>query len=513
MIHRTKRFGLAFAAAATLAVGAHPVSADTIAHWDFETDLIAGTAVSGQNVSHPSINGAFDAAIPDISGNGNHLSAFSQDGSGFAVMQFSDNILPSNSTGSTLSITGAPNDCCEVLSSDGDLEFGGSKVEALSTWTIEATVNFFDTGGWQTIVGKDGWQQATNGDANQAPLYFQKKGDGTNQFRINYVDAVGNVHITDSVTAASPNTWYNLAATNDGSTLKFFVNGIEESSLDISGSADTRMVALDESGFAGDDTTSDSPYAWTVARGMYNDGHGDRVNGYIDDVRISNVALMADQFLNGAIDSLTLVVNPTDGSVSLRNDTTEPIALDYYRIESAGGQLSTTGWNSLSDQGRDATGAGPGESWDEVTAANSANRLVEQYLSGESVVAPGEYVAIGAPYTGSGEGDLTFTFAKSGAGLTNSSVVYSSIALPGDFNGDNKVDAADYTLWRDTAGTATLTADHSGDGVVNVIDYHIWAANYGASMAAAAGAVPEPAGLLSVAVFGCLVAARRRRLG
>lgn len=508
MTIQSKAFGLALAIAA-LGVCGQAVNAVTIAHWDFETDLIAGSAVSGQNVSHPSINGAFDAAIPDISGNGNDLSAFSQDGSGFAVMQFSNNVLPGNNTGSTLSITGAPGDCCEVLSSDGDLELGGNKVGALASWTIEATVNFFDTGGWQTIVGKDGFQQATNGDLNQAPLYFQKKGDGTQQFRINYVDVLGNVHIVDSVTTAVPNTWYNLAATNDGSTLKFFVNGIEESSLDITTSADTRMVALDEAGFAGDDMTSDSPYVWSVARGMYNDGHGDRVNGYIDDVRISNVALTAGQFLNGAIDSLTLVVNPDTGAASFRNDTTGPIAFDYYRIESAAGELSTTAWNSLSDQGRDALGPGAGESWDEATAAISSNLLVEQFLTGDTVVEPGEYVAIGSPYTGSGEGDLAFSFAKTGGGLTNTKVLYSTIALPGDFNGDNKVDAADYTLWRDTAGTATLTADHSGDGKVNVIDYNIWAANYGATLAAST-AVPEPTAALLL-VIAALGAARARR--
>ncbi|TWT92902.1 hypothetical protein Pla108_40420 [Botrimarina colliarenosi] len=502
------------AAIAVLSLSVNAAFAVTIAHWDFETDLIAGSAVSGQNVSHPSINGAFDAAIPDISGNGNDLSAFSIDGSGFAVMQFSDVVSPSNRTGSTLSITGAPGDCCEVLNSQGDLDLGGSPVGALAAWTIEASVNFFDAGGWQTIVGKDGFGQATNGDGNQAPLYFQKKGDGTEQFRINYVDVLGNAHILDSVTTAQANKWYNLAATNDGSTLRLYVNGIGETSLDLTAtSADTRMVALDESGFAGDDLTSDSPYAWTVARGMYNDGHGDRVNGYIDDVRISNAALTVSELLNNTIDSLSLVVNTATGVVSIRNDSNDVLSFDYYRVDSpTNGDLSPGAWNSLSDQGVDSIGPNPGESWDEATNAISVNRLVEEFLLGDTTLAPGHAVSLGNAYTGGVSSDLEFQvgFVADGA-LTGAKVVYTTATgLPGDFNGNGSVDAADYTIWRDNQGSeSNLAADASGNGRVDQADYNIWAANYGNTMPPSV-AIPEPAAL-AVAALACLVAFGRAR--
>jgi hypothetical protein len=491
----------------------------TIAHWDFETAMIAGSAVSGQNVSHPGPNGAFNAAIPDLSGNGNHLSAFSIDGSGFAVMRFYDEVSSSNRTGSTLSIGGAPGDCCEVLSSDGDLEIGGVKVtNTLTSWTIEASVNFTDAGGWQTIVGKDGFGQATNGDGNQAPLYFQKMGDGTERFRINYVDVLGNVHTAFSTTTAEAGKWYNIAATNDGSTLKFYMNGVEEGSTSLTTSADTRMATLDESQFAG--TGTDAPYAWTVARGMYNDGHGDRVNGYIDDVRISSTALTVNDLLNNTIDSLTLVVNTATGLVSIRNDANGPISLDYYKILSPtnGSLVSTnfngsTGWNSLSDQGTDAIGAAPGESWDEATNALSANQLVEQFLLGDSTLAPGQAISIGAPYSGGPAGDLEFQYgATGGASLTGAKVLYTTATgLPGDFNNDNLVNAADYTVWRDNQGsTSNLAADDSGNGRVDQADYNIWAANYGRS--AASTAIPEPTALLiaSLGIAG-MAGARRRR--
>ncbi|MEM1013850.1 MAG: G8 domain-containing protein, partial [Planctomycetota bacterium] len=56
--------------------------------------------------------------------------------------------------------------------------------------------------------------------------------------------------------------------------------------------------------------------------------------------------------------------------------------------------------------------------------------------------------------------------------------------LLGDFNGDNAVNAADYTVWRDALASevAPMTgADHSGDGVVGVEDYEIWRSNFGAT--------------------------------
>lgn len=93
--------------------------------------------------------------------------------------------------------------------------------------------------------------------------------------------------------------------------------------------------------------------------------------------------------------------------------------------------------------------------------------------------------------------------------------------LPGDYNFDGKVNAADYTVWRDTDGFmgAGLAADGDGDGDVDGDDYDVWAANYGAmamspatapASFAVATAVPEPttAALALLTLGG--VALRRR---
>ena len=59
--------------------------------------------------------------------------------------------------------------------------------------------------------------------------------------------------------------------------------------------------------------------------------------------------------------------------------------------------------------------------------------------------------------------------------------------LPGDYNHDQHVDSADYSVWRDTLGSTTdLRADGDGDRVVGPGDYDVWHDNYGSSGAGGA---------------------------
>ena len=82
--------------------------------------------------------------------------------------------------------------------------------------------------------------------------------------------------------------------------------------------------------------------------------------------------------------------------------------------------------------------------------------------------------------------------------------------LSGDYNGDGTVDAADYTVWRDSQGQSGigLPADGSGNGSVGPEDYDRWKANFGGGAGAGAGSaaphnVPEPAASVTATV--CLL--------
>jgi hypothetical protein len=106
-------------------------------------------------------------------------------------------------------------------------------------------------------------------------------------------------------------------------------------------------------------------------------------------------------------------------------------------------------------------------------------------------------------------------------------VINSAAFLPGDYNHNDVVDAADYTVWRDTLGQAgmRLPADGSGNQFVDQDDYLVWRDNFGREFegSAASGGppptaatLPEPSSisqLLLVAVANFPTTWRRIRRG
>jgi CSLREA domain-containing protein len=89
------------------------------------------------------------------------------------------------------------------------------------------------------------------------------------------------------------------------------------------------------------------------------------------------------------------------------------------------------------------------------------------------VVTPGETDQRGGPYQRVAGGRIDIGAFEAQGPVT---------AAPGDFNGDGRFDAADYTVWRDSLGTsvAPLTAgDATGDGFVDETDRQLWVSQYG----------------------------------
>jgi hypothetical protein len=269
-------------------------NAAIIANWDYET-INGLAATDGQTLTANDLNTFGDGDhITDGSGNGNDLANYFN--GGYGVYQ---------NIGTNATLAGHKTGNYDGTWTDGDLELNGNPVGALATWDISADVYFLDAGGWQTIVGKDGYQVGGTGAANPgdplaAALYVQKNGIDS-KFRVNFADTAGNRWVLDGTTVAVANTWYNVRATSDGSTLRIYVDGSEENSLDISASADSSLVALQTGEVEG---SSGPPYAWSVARGMYNDGHGDRVNGYVDNVIIKGTPVPEPTSLSLALFSL-----------------------------------------------------------------------------------------------------------------------------------------------------------------------------------------------------------------
>ena len=142
-------------------------------------------------------------------------------------------------------------------------------------------------------------------------------------------------------------------------------------------------------------------------------------------------------------------------------------------------------------------------------------------VGGRAIFGAGAWVKlIDAPYgsiglnivdfNGDGDGDIMvdtthrYTVLTDGSflqlGYANGTLIAIErmAALAGDYNRDGTVDAADYTLWRDTLGQSVAIgggADGDGDGVVDDGDYSVWTSHFGDRLAGGSGesaSVPEP---------------------
>ncbi|QDU87124.1 hypothetical protein Pla175_04800 [Pirellulimonas nuda] len=131
-----------------------------------------------------------------------------------------------------------------------------------------------------------------------------------------------------------------------------------------------------------------------------------------------------------------------------------------------------------------------------ATGTFAAGQLPDFFSSGSETHIASTYTSIGT---------LTTIGATSMPSATTITTIVRDnlMGLAGDFNLDGAVNAADYTVWRDTL---TLTvpngtgADGSGNGVIDQADYDIWKMNFGAPAmmgpAVGANSVPEASSLL-----------------
>ena len=151
----------------------------------------------------------------------------------------------------------------------------------------------------------------------------------------------------------------------------------------------------------------------------------------------------------------------------------------------------------------EVAGTTPGDEFDVLNITGDASlavgsTLLVQFIddfvpqSGDTF----EFLAVGGELSGAFS---TVTLPSLGAGLTwNVSQLYAngalSVTLVGDYNNSGTVDAADYTVWRDTLGSTTnLAANGNGNTVIDAGDYAVWKQNFGrtSGLGSAAG-VPEP---------------------
>jgi hypothetical protein len=211
--------------------------------------------------------------------------------------------------------------------------------------------------------------------------------------------------------------------------------------------------------------------------------------GSVDDFRIFNDA-MPPSLLRAEVDLTTGAVTILGGE--FHRD------VRYYEISSESGSLNPGSWNSFEEQNLDPLGTGPGQHWDELAASDS--QLAESFLLGSSVFDENRTISLGNVFEIGGTQDLEFIAVTSDLEdiPVEVSFVNAPPLLPGDYNEDGSVNAADYVVWRKTNG--------SPEG------YNTWRTNFGRTTPGSGAdvgnhtAVPEPNAVL---LLGFLAALRR----
>lgn len=278
------------------------VLAGTVAYWRFE-DGAANT-----DVVHNADTGVYSADVADVSGNGNALSTW-------LTGNWGGEAYRADVGGSIVRQTGATNNL-SIQNTGGypGLYTGSDAMRTMTptSWTIEAAFMPEATDGYRTLVGRDSLGTNTKGispNGSLSALYLQVMPN--EEVAIKFCDVDGYWHEAISAAGAvkgfaypdsGAGHWYNVAAVSDGATLSLYLNDVDggdgakyrliaQTDMTTSGSANTALTAGLGSG--GDWTAGN----WTVMRGMYNGGHGDRAYGFMDEVRISDSALQVSEFL------------------------------------------------------------------------------------------------------------------------------------------------------------------------------------------------------------------------
>lgn len=301
--------------------------------------LLTGVTASASTVAHyrfeDGSDGAAAAVAVDSSANGYDL--LNANG---APVYSSDvpvsTIIPTGGTSAlSMDFGSGPN---ALAGTAGE---GLSLVE-FDDFTVEGWVKLNNPSGWQSMVARvDSGGLGQNGRPQALFLLLNNGIDNT--FWLELTTRENTTLLIRGGPVAKPDTWYHVAAVGDATaeTLSLYVNG---------------ELVETVGGFTGLFRASPG-LPWTIGRATYNGNPGDWLNGKVDEVRFSNVALQPGEFLN----ELSIVEQPQSVVVWSGEDVT-------FRTEVVSSLPTTLQWEVSTDNG---------ETWAEIAGATSTSFSIE----------------------------------------------------------------------------------------------------------------------------------------
>ncbi len=265
-------------------------------------------------------------------------------------------------------------------------------------FTFEAWVRFSGLAGFQQIIGRDDIGNENNNDHSLFRFEHDPAPWG-NAIRVHASKRSGGFIVVSTPGILVANEWLHMAVVGDveSGTMRVYLNGRE-----VGSATGYDGLFIPE---------SNSP--WTIGRGQHWESHFDFVDGVIDEVRMSSVALEPTQFLNFTHAILNFAHHPASVTIAAGGSAT-------FSAQAAGGGNASVSyqWQVSQDEG---------ETWTNISFANHATYTKANARTSEDgnqyrvVASRGDEIAISeaatltvTPYaapvvvTGLGAGQLAF---------------------------------------------------------------------------------------------------------